>query len=54
MTPAAPAVANAVADALGVRITELPFTPKRVLKAVKKLKESDSRRDAETQREKTD
>jgi len=49
LTPAAPAVANAVADALGVRICELPFTPKRVLKAVKKLKESDSRRDAEAQ-----
>jgi len=34
LTPAAPAVANAVADALGVRITELPFTPKRVLAAI--------------------
>ena len=36
LTPAAPAVANAVADALGVRITELPFTPKKVLEAVEK------------------
>jgi len=34
LTPAAPAVANAVADALGVRITELPLTPQRVLAAV--------------------
>lgn len=34
LTPAAPAVANAVANALGVRIFELPFTPKRVLAAV--------------------
>ena len=33
LTPAAPAVANAVADALGVRINELPLTPKRVLTA---------------------
>jgi CO/xanthine dehydrogenase Mo-binding subunit len=49
LTPAAPAVANAVSDGLGVRINELPLTPKRVLKAVMKLKESDSRRDAEAQ-----
>ncbi len=34
LTPAAPAVANAVADAIGVRIHELPLTPKRVLAAV--------------------
>ncbi|MCK5247297.1 molybdopterin-dependent oxidoreductase, partial [Candidatus Bipolaricaulota bacterium] len=34
LTPAAPAVANAVADALGVRIAELPLTPKRVLAAI--------------------
>lgn len=38
LTPAAPAVANAVADALGVRIAELPFTPKRVLEAVGKAR----------------
>ena len=35
LTPAAPAVANAVADALGVRIHAVPFTPQRVLEAVK-------------------
>jgi len=34
LTPAAPAVANAVADALGVRIRELPLTPERVLRAL--------------------
>jgi len=34
LTPAAPAVANAVADALGVRITSLPLTPERVLEAI--------------------
>jgi CO/xanthine dehydrogenase Mo-binding subunit len=33
LTPAAPAVANAVADALGVRIFSLPFTPEKVLAA---------------------
>lgn len=31
----APAIANAVADALGIRITEIPLTPERVLKAIK-------------------
>jgi len=39
LTPAAPAVANAVADALGVRISELPFTPKRVLAAIAEARE---------------
>jgi CO/xanthine dehydrogenase Mo-binding subunit len=34
LTPAAPAVANAVADAIGVRIHELPLTPQRVLDAI--------------------
>jgi len=34
LTPAAPAVANAFADALGVRIHELPLTPERVIEAV--------------------
>jgi len=33
LTPAAPAVANAVADALGVRVADLPITPERVLEA---------------------
>jgi CO/xanthine dehydrogenase Mo-binding subunit len=33
LTPAAPAVANAVADALGVRIFSLPFTPEKVIAA---------------------
>jgi CO/xanthine dehydrogenase Mo-binding subunit len=34
LTPAAPAVANAVADAIGVRIYDLPITPEKVLKAL--------------------
>ena len=36
LTPAAPAVANAVADAIGVRIHELPLTPKMVLAALER------------------
>jgi CO/xanthine dehydrogenase Mo-binding subunit len=54
LTPAAPAVANAVADALGVRIHQLPFTPKRVLAAVGKQPQQISRRDAEAQSDGTD
>lgn len=34
LTPAAPAVANAVADAIGARIHRLPLTPERVLEAI--------------------
>jgi CO/xanthine dehydrogenase Mo-binding subunit len=37
LTPAAAAVANAVADAIGVRIYELPLTPERVLDALEVL-----------------
>ena len=33
----APAVANAVLHALGVRIAELPITPERVLRALGKI-----------------
>jgi CO/xanthine dehydrogenase Mo-binding subunit len=32
--PVAPAIANAVRDAVGVRITRLPLTPERVLQAM--------------------
>jgi CO/xanthine dehydrogenase Mo-binding subunit len=34
LTPAGPAVAAAVADAIGVQIHELPLTPERVLAAI--------------------
>jgi CO/xanthine dehydrogenase Mo-binding subunit len=37
-TPAAPAVASAFADAVGVRIYELPLTPERVLAAIDRAK----------------
>ncbi|MEX9873724.1 hypothetical protein AB7X03_09605 [Providencia rettgeri] len=32
--PSAAAVANALFDALGVRMREVPFTPERILRAV--------------------
>lgn len=38
LTPAAPALASAVADALGVQIHELPLTPERVLAAIDRVK----------------
>ncbi len=34
LTPVAPAIANAVADAIGVRITDLPITPEKVVEAL--------------------
>ncbi|RPI01608.1 MAG: xanthine dehydrogenase family protein molybdopterin-binding subunit [Calditrichaeota bacterium] len=37
--PGMGAIANAVADAIGVRITELPITPDKVLMAIEKAKE---------------
>ncbi len=40
--PTAPAIANAIYDAIGVRITDLPITPERVLKAIKEKKGVDS------------
>jgi CO/xanthine dehydrogenase Mo-binding subunit len=40
LTPVAPAIANAVADAIGTRIFELPITPERVIKALKDARSS--------------
>ncbi|MDR3573173.1 MAG: xanthine dehydrogenase family protein molybdopterin-binding subunit [Anaerolineaceae bacterium] len=42
LTPAAPAVANAVANAIGARVYELPLTPERVLEAVDRAQKSKS------------
>lgn len=39
--PTAPAIANAVYDAVGVRITDLPITPERVLAAIRAKKGMD-------------
>jgi xanthine dehydrogenase molybdenum-binding subunit len=36
--PTAPAIANAIYDAVGVRIKDLPITPERVLAALQKKK----------------
>ncbi len=42
-TPTAAAIANAIYDAIGVRMTELPMTPERVLQALDHTSESESR-----------
>lgn len=41
--PTAPAIANAVYDAVGVRIKDLPITPEKVLKALKEKKAEEQR-----------
>ncbi|MDM0103969.1 xanthine dehydrogenase family protein molybdopterin-binding subunit [Variovorax sp. J22R24] len=41
--PGAPAIANAVYDAIGVRITELPITPEKILAALRERKEEETR-----------
>ncbi len=33
-----PAIANAIYDACGVRLTEMPFTPERVLRGLDELR----------------
>jgi len=38
--PPIPAIANAVADAIGVQITDLPITPEKVLRALEASKEA--------------
>ena len=37
LTPVAPAIANAVADAIGVRIYDLPITPEKIVRALNAL-----------------
>jgi len=34
--PTAPAIANAIYDAIGVRIRDLPITPEKILAALRK------------------
>ena len=39
LVPTAPAIANAVYNAIGVRIRDLPITPEKILKALRKREE---------------
>lgn len=38
MIPTAPAIVNAIYDAIGVRITELPVTPEKILSGLKRMR----------------
>jgi CO/xanthine dehydrogenase Mo-binding subunit len=40
MVPTAPAIANAVRDAVGVRMTHLPITPERLWRAMQDARPS--------------
>ena len=40
MTPVAPAIANAVADAIGTRVFELPITPEKIVMALRQAEAS--------------
>ncbi len=46
--PTIPAVLNALYDATGAMVTELPLTPERVLRAIKKARGETSRGDGDT------
>ena len=46
--PPAATIANAVRDAIGVRLTELPMTPERVLAAIRAQAHTDPPRPAPT------
>ena len=39
LVPTAPAIANAVYDATGIRISDLPITPEKVLAALKEKRQ---------------
>ena len=41
LVPTAPAIANALYDAVGIRIRDLPITPEKVLAAIKAKEEED-------------
>jgi CO/xanthine dehydrogenase Mo-binding subunit len=42
IVPPAPAILNAIDNAIGVRINEIPATPNRVLLALRKIKIKDA------------
>jgi 4-hydroxybenzoyl-CoA reductase subunit alpha len=46
LLPILPSLANAVTDAVGVRLYELPLSPDRVLKAIERKERADALREA--------
>jgi len=49
LVPTAPAIANAVYDAIGVRIKDLPITPEKILRALREKGGTGERRDGGTE-----
>jgi len=47
MFPTIPAIMNAIYDAVGVRITDLPATPEKVLMAIRDKERRDATQAAE-------
>jgi len=45
-------VANAISDAVGVRITSLPLTPEKILEAIREKQKQDREKNAATRSEK--
>jgi CO/xanthine dehydrogenase Mo-binding subunit len=41
----APAIANAIYDAIGVRIFDLPITPEKILKALKEKRNKQAKKE---------
>ena len=41
LVPTAPALANAIYDAVGVRIRDLPITPEKLLQALRERRDRD-------------
>jgi len=52
LAAAIPAVANAISDAVGVRITSLPLTPEKILEAIREKQKQDREKNAATRSEK--
>src|SRR3989442_290976 len=52
LAAAIPAVANAISDAVGVRITSLPLTPEKILEAIREKQKQDRETKAATRSEK--
>jgi CO/xanthine dehydrogenase Mo-binding subunit len=47
LLPILPSVANAVTDAIGIRMSELPMTPDRILNAIERKERAEAVRAAE-------